>query len=244
MFRLLIMKLLDITLDTPQENLALDEALLEWSELQEQECLRFWESPEHFVVMGAGSPIKTDVNLDACIARNIPVLRRVSGGGTVLQGPGCFNYTLVLDRETRPDVDTIINTNDVVLQVIARSIAEATEANPDIKGVSDLATGGLKFGGSAQRRRKRFIMLHGTVLHGFDLQLISDLLGTPEKMPEYRANRSHESFLTNVKLDPVRLRQILLEQWNADSPLDDWPEERTKKLARTKYADQQWITSI
>src|SRR2546425_8598040 len=91
------MTLLDLTLPTPAENLACDEALLDAAESGSGgEVLRFWESPEYFVVVGYANKVATEVNVAACEARGIRVLRRCSGGGTVLQGEGCLNYTVIL----------------------------------------------------------------------------------------------------------------------------------------------------
>ena len=91
------MKYLDRTLRTPQENLAADEALLDWCEEESaDEILRFWEPRQHFVVLGYSNRTRTEVNLDSCKKLDVPVLRRCSGGGTVLQGPGCLNYALLL----------------------------------------------------------------------------------------------------------------------------------------------------
>src|ERR1039458_3609667 len=91
------MRHLDLTIPSPAENLACDEALLDWCESGTgAECLRFWESPEPFVVVGYANKVETEVNVAACEARKIPILRRCSGGGTVAQGPGCLNYALIL----------------------------------------------------------------------------------------------------------------------------------------------------
>jgi lipoate-protein ligase A len=106
-----LMHLLDLTLPTPAENLALEESLLQWGEQTGQECLRLWESPDYFVVLGAGSPSRTDVNVDACREAGVPILRRCSGGGTVVQGPGCLNYALVLDMERDAALKSISGTN-------------------------------------------------------------------------------------------------------------------------------------
>ena len=91
---------LDLTLPTPAENLACDEALLDACEAgRPGPVLRFWESPEYFVVVGYSNQIATEVNVDACRAAGVPILRRCTGGGTVVQGPGCLNYALILPIE-------------------------------------------------------------------------------------------------------------------------------------------------
>lgn len=242
------MNLLDLTLPSPAENLALEEALLTRAEETGEECLRLWESQQFFVVLGAGSPLWTDVNIDACRADNIAILRRCSGGGTVMQGPGCLNYTLVLDKKKRPELDSINGTTEFVLSGVARAIsavrANANYAAPEIRGYSDLVLGDLKFSGNAQRRRKRFVLFHGTILYNFDLDMIARCLGRPEKMPEYRSNRSHAAFLMNLELSAEELKRELARQFEASTPLETWPAEETAKLAVGRYADQKWICSI
>ena len=48
------------------------------------------------VVLGAAGVIREDVNEETCRQDAVPVGRRSSGGGTVLLGPGCCLYSLVL----------------------------------------------------------------------------------------------------------------------------------------------------
>ena len=94
------MTFLDLTLPAPAENLACDEALLDWFEEQGGDgVLRFWEPDNYFVVVGYGNHVAIEANVPACEADGVPVLRRCSGGGTVLQGPGCLNYSLILKIE-------------------------------------------------------------------------------------------------------------------------------------------------
>lgn len=194
------MRLLDLTLSTPADNLALDEALLDDAEHthpSDLQVLRFWESPTHFVVLGAGSKPELDVNLDACNRLSIPVLRRCSGGGTIVQGPGCLSYALILAKSRAPRLNSIHGTNEYVLEKICAALRTFA---PDIHfaGTSDLAIGDRKVSGNAQRRKKHFILFHGTILYAFDLALISSLLKHPPKEPDYRANRPHVDFIANV----------------------------------------------
>src|SRR2546425_2938209 len=111
------MTLLDLTLPTPAENLACDEALLDAAESGSGgEVLRFWESPEYFVVVGYANKVATEVNVAACEARGIPILRRCSGGGTVVQGPGCLNYALVLRITEESATRTISAANQFIME--------------------------------------------------------------------------------------------------------------------------------
>src|SRR5260370_39972389 len=93
------MKLCDLTLPSPEENLALDEALLELCESGAGDAvLRFWEPVTHFVVVGYANRAAAEVNLPCCRANHIPLLRRCTGGGTGVHSPRRLNYSLILRR--------------------------------------------------------------------------------------------------------------------------------------------------
>src|SRR5690606_6354105 len=108
---------LDLTLSTPAANLAADEALLEWCEtVGADEILRFWESPQHFVALGSTNRVEREVHRDIARARDIPILRRCSGGGTVLQGPGCLNYALILRVPETGALSSVTGANRFIMQ--------------------------------------------------------------------------------------------------------------------------------
>ena len=201
------MKLLDLTLPSPAENLACDEALLDAAEAGDGgEILRFWEPREHFVVVGYANKVATEVNVAACEARGIPILRRCSGGGTVVQGPGCLNYTLVLRITADGPLHNIGVANQFIMRQNRAAIAtlnpqplgaakrggDGSTLNVAIRGHTDLAIGERKFSGNSQRRRKLFLLFHGTFLLHFNLALVSELLPMPSKQPDYRESpRAH-----------------------------------------------------
>src|SRR5437762_2065530 len=81
--------------------------LLEAEAGQGGEVLRLWEWPELAVVVGAGCRLADDVNESACLADGVPILRRSSGGGTVLLGPGCLLFSLVLAYDRSPELREI-----------------------------------------------------------------------------------------------------------------------------------------
>ena len=235
------MDIVDVHCRTPEEHLACDEALLDvCEEMGGREALRFWESGAHFVVLGYSNAAKTEVHLNACREREIPVLRRCSGGGCVVQGPGCLNYSLILSTATRAAAATITGTTAEVLrrhrEALQPFVAEPIAAS----GQSDLTIGDRKFSGNAQRRKVRSVLFHGTVLYNFDLALIDVLLPLPSRQPQYRARRSHAAFLTNLRLDAHTLRRCIGDAWEADSEvtLDIGP--RIAELVRDRYSTAAW----
>ena len=97
------MHFLDLSLPTLEANLALDEALLlEADAGRGSEVLRFWEWPTPAVVLGSGCKLAEDVDEARCAADHVPIVRRSSGGGTVLLGAGCLCFSLVLAYERSP----------------------------------------------------------------------------------------------------------------------------------------------
>ena len=238
------MKLLDLTLPSPAENLACDEALLDWSEAGAgDEVLRFWVSHEHFVVVGYANQVRAEVNLAACQKRGISVYRRCSGGGTVLQGPGCLNYSLILKITDDNPSRNISHANQFIMerncQAVQSAIGNRSSAI-SVRGHTDLCLGDLKFSGNSQRRRKHFLLFHGTFLLDFDLPLMSEVLAMPSKQPQYRHNRSHDNFLTNLSLSAETIKRILKFTWNATEELKDPPWERIANLTNGKYSRTDW----
>ena len=243
------MKWLDLTLPSPAENLACDEALLDWCEKgQNDEVLRFWEAHDYFVVVGYANKIANEVNVAACEKRGIPILRRCSGGGTVLQGPGCLNYTLVLRITNSNPFRNISVTNQSIMQRNRAAIesffikAESGKRKAEIlvAGLTDLTIGGRKFSGNSQRRRENFLLFHGTFLLGFDLSLIGELLQMPSKQPDYRQSRDHGEFLANLKIPADQLKNTLIKVWNATGELSHFPEQELHRLAAEKYSTTKW----
>jgi lipoate-protein ligase A len=231
------MKVLDLTLPTPPENLACDEALLDAAEAgQSGEVLRFWESPEHFVVVGYANKVATEVNTAACEACGIPILRRCSGGGTVVQGPGCLNYALILRIAVGGPTRNISCANQYIMQRNRKAIDSAFQ----VRGHTDLAHGELKFSGNAQRRRKHFLLFHGTFLLEFDLGLVSKLLQMPSQQPDYRDGRGHEAFITNLDVTPNAIKAAMEVIWNANESAASPSQSAIQKLVDEKYSRSEW----
>jgi lipoate-protein ligase A len=133
------MKWCDVTFDTPAENLACDEALLDLCEREGVETLRFWESRQPFVVVGYGNRVASEVNVEACERRGIPILRRCSGGGTVVQGPGCLNYNLTLRIQEGGPRATVTGTNRFVMERNREALETLLCVDVSIQGHTDLA---------------------------------------------------------------------------------------------------------
>ena len=235
------MRLIDLTLPTAAENLALDEALLEEAEELDQagESLRLWQPLEPLVVIGRSSHIQEEVNLGLCGERGIPVFRRSSGGAAIIAGPGCLMYAVVLSYDRRPSLRSIDETHKFVLGTIAAGL-QSLAPGVSRQGTSDLALEGRKFSGNSVRCKRSHLLYHGTLLYDFPLPLIGQCLRTPPRQPEYRAGRPHDQFVRNLPCTQADLRRALCECWHAESPDDNWPRERAQRLVRDKFGRDEW----
>ena len=235
------MLLIDHSSPTPAENLALDEALLEACEAGELsgEILRFWASPEYFVVLGYTGKLQREVNIEACRDDGIPILRRCTGGGTVLQGPGCLNYSLIL-RIDGGSMAGISQTNSRVTEKNALALQKILGAKVDRRGDTDLAVAEVKVSGNAQKRKQKYLLFHGTFLLDFDLPLIAKYLQQPPTQPEYRAGRDHLDFVMNLRVSEELVKSALREAWDASEILQDAPFERMAQLVTAKYLRDEW----
>ena len=230
---------LDLTLDSPAGNLACDEALLDACEMGTgAEVLRFWQPEQCFVVVGYSNEVAREVNLAACRQAGVGVFRRCSGGGTVLQGRGCLNYALVLRIDRQPELESITGANRYIMERQRAAVAGLLGKPVEVKGCTDLAMGGLKFSGNAQRRKRRALIFHGTFLLHFDLGMMDRFLHPPSRQPDYREGRPHGRFLMNLNVAASALRDALREAWGAHTPLTEVPD--CQRLIEEKYARDDW----
>jgi lipoate-protein ligase A len=235
------MQFLDGALPTLAENLALEEALLlEADSGRGGEILRLWEWPEPAVVLGSGCRLAEDVDESACLADCVPILRRASGGGTVLLGMGCLCYSLVLSYDRSPALREIRSSYCYILARI-RDALSGIFSGIACAGTSDLAVNGRKFSGNSQQRKRRFLLHHGTLLYDFDLDQLSRYLRMPARQPDYRCRRDHAAFLMNLPADAAQLRECLRTAWAAGTESITWPSDLLRQLAAEKYDRLEWI---
>jgi lipoate-protein ligase A len=191
----------------PAQQLAGDWALFQAVETGAAKHLhRCWHSAVPVVVAGRHSILADDVIQDACRTDNVRVLRRFSGGGTVVLGPGCLNYAVALALVSRPRLADVGASFQLVLQTIASAL--------DLPGLlvaggTDLVFEGRKISGNAQRRGRRALIHHGTLLYDFDPRLATRYLKEPLRQPAHRAARRHTDFIGNLPLPADTLRARL-----------------------------------
>ena len=148
----------------PFYNQALEEYLFQ--NRTEQDIFLLWRNTPA-VIVGCYQNISQEVSLRRLKERGIPVVRRSSGGGTVYHDLGNVNYSLMKKR------NKILEYDDFLLPVITalRGLGIMAEKNR----CSDIAIGGKKISGSAQKVTGERVLHHGTLLYASDLSLLDEI---------------------------------------------------------------------
>ena len=111
-----------------------------------------------------------------------------------------------------------------------------------VQGHTDLTLDGVKFSGNAQRRKRFCLLFHGSFLLDFDLPLIAKTLKAPAQQPEYRAQRSHLDFLTNIGAHSDQVADALRKVWNGRTA--KFPESEIQplidRLMSERYSREDW----
>jgi len=252
---------LDVVLPSVEENLALDEALLEAAHagLLAGPVVRVWMAAAPAVVLGSSSRLDDEVDRAACRRAGVAIVRRPSGGLSVVLGPGCLMWTVVTPRHPADEaaamsIDAI---HAAMLDPLAAALREAGRRVVR-QGTSDLALAAgehsgacgaedrepRKVSGNALRVRRQGVLYHGTLLDAFDLDLVGRVLRHPPREPGYRAGRSHGAFLANLSLGRPRIEAAVRAAFGAEAPAADWPRGRVAALVRERYAAADWTERL
>lgn len=219
-------------------NIALDKLLVQAvSTGSVPEHVRLYNCTDEAVVLGISQNPAETVHLDATSADGIAVLKRFSGGGTVLAGYGSLMYSVVLRTGTGVPRHMVRQAYEYVFSPLITVFA-AWGIPVEFHPPSDLAVRTRKIAGNAQAQKRNAVLVHGCLLVNEDLNRIKRYLAHPPEEPVYRAGRQHSDFLCNLSefgLDHDRLTDILHTAW-ADTTMS-CPVEPGMITAAIKAAD-------
>lgn len=183
-------------------------------------------------------------------ASGVPVLRRHSGGGAVMIGPGAINYSFITYIKDMAGGETITGAMEAGLQPVLCAL-KTLGVGAHLAGLSDVVVSGTelrKIAGNAQARKRTSVVVHGTLLADPDWALLERVLAFPSRAPDYRAGRGHRAFLTSLKelgvpcgLDAFAqaLAGTLGTLERLDAPQADESAKASELLAE-KYSRAEW----
>ncbi|MCD4729892.1 MAG: lipoate--protein ligase family protein, partial [Bacteroidales bacterium] len=79
----------------PYFNIAAEEYLLK---NMDEDCFMLWQN-QHSIIVGKHQNTLAEINFGFVKENNIPVIRRISGGGTVFHDLGNLNFTFISSGE-------------------------------------------------------------------------------------------------------------------------------------------------
>ena len=211
-----IMEKLDAT---PEEQLGGDLQLFQHVEDGAADFgWRLWEADTAAVVLGRFGNAANEVFEARCQRDGVPIVRRCSGGGAVVVGRGCLNFAVVFSLAVHPELADVARSFSLVLHRIAGVL---TIKGLSIAGGTDLVVGGRKVSGNAQRRGRRALLHHGTLLYDFDPALAARYLREPRRQPAYRDHRPHADFMGCLRVPRERLTARLSEGLTSLAPMTE-----------------------
>jgi lipoate-protein ligase A len=150
-----------------------------------------WRNEPSIIIGKHQNPL-TEINFDYVKKHEIPVIRRISGGGTVYQDLGNLNYTFIVKgvkdklvdypRYTAPIAD-FLRTLGLTAKLINKS---------------DLVIDGMKISGNAEHVHKTKVLHHGTLLYSTSLEDIQEALKVHDQDKSVHSVRSRKSITTNI----------------------------------------------
>ena len=223
-------------------HLAAEEYLLK---RRKEDFIMIWQS-EKAVVVGKHQNAMAEINYSFIRENNIPVARRLSGGGTVFHGPGNLNFTFIMSAEKGRLVDFRKYLSPII------EFLDTLNIQAEYGTKNDLLINGLKISGNAEHVFKNRVLHHGTLLYDADLGLLNEsILVNPGKYTD-KAVQSNRSRVTNIK--PFlksdlsahefmnELFNYLLQQFEATRRYEFAEEDEImiNNLCKEKYTTWDW----
>jgi lipoate-protein ligase A len=189
-------RFLDCTLGNPFLNLALEEALFV---LLDVPVLRVWDN-QRSIVIGRAQLARTEVDVEGCRQKSVPVVRRFTAGGAVYNGPGNINWSFFVPSKSREAGGARVFDAKRVFSPFAATLAEALERcsaccryEPPNQIVNDLG----KVSGMAAYMASKGVICHGTLLLEADLEEVEALTKLQDIGADKRYVRSRHTRVAN-----------------------------------------------
>lgn len=225
----------------PTFNLAAEEWLLAHSS---DDIFMLWRN-RPAVIVGRNQNTLAEIDETFTRERDIPVVRRLSGGGAVFHDLGNINFTFITSGTTSEGLDFERFTKPIQQALLSMGVECV------FSGRNDLLIEGKKFSGNAQHFHKGRILHHGTLLFASDMTDLSGALRVdPEKYRD-KAVKSVRSRVTNISShlqEPMEVTDFIVALMrfvsdNADMDamaLSEAESESIEQLAQKRYRTWDW----
>jgi len=173
----------------PFMNLATDEYLLKHTD--EEYFIVGINDPS--VIIGKHQVAHRETETKFISQNNIPVIRRISGGGTVYHDRGNINFSFILTSSQGRQVDFRKYLEPVIDFLASENITAV------FGGKNDLMSNGFKISGNAEHIFRERILHHGTLLIHADIDNMRKSLRKDTSCYQTRAVQSNPSPVMNLR---------------------------------------------
>ncbi|KAK8584173.1 hypothetical protein V6N13_109559 [Hibiscus sabdariffa] len=176
------------------QQLHIEEQLLRTS--SENWCIINDGTNDPTIVMGVSGKPAELLEIESVLRDQVPVIRRFTGGGTVIVDPGTIFVTYICNKEAIPDLQPyprpIMSWSSSLYSKVFQGIGDFHLRE------NDYVFGNHKFGGNAQSITKTKWIHHTSFLWDFDVRNMA-YLKLPKRAPAYRSARGHLDFICRLK---------------------------------------------
>ncbi|MEA4981081.1 MAG: hypothetical protein VB066_00050 [Paludibacter sp.] len=153
-----------------------------------------WQPDKSYVVLGASNRPEDALYTERVMQDQLTVMKRPSGGQTVILTPGNLVIAAVFPHSLQPK-----NLFNEINASIIEAIEAAGIAGLSLRGISDIALGYKKILGSAMYRTRNKLLYHAVLNVGEPAATFEKYLRHPGKEPDYREGRKHSDFVTSLR---------------------------------------------
>jgi lipoate-protein ligase A len=226
----------------PYYNLAAEEYLLKSSLA---DTFMTWRN-EPSVIIGKHQNTIKEINLSFIEKNQLPVIRRITGGGTVYHDPGNINFSFIFTNRKENLIDFKEFTKPITL------FLQSLGLNASFEGKNNIVIDGLKVSGNSAHLFKNKVLFHGTLLFKADLESLNQSISGREDLFKDKAVGSiharvaniHDLLSEKVTIEEfIRLFQVFIFTFYDEVYFDQLlpgDEAEIKKLADEKYRTYQW----
>ncbi len=215
------------------------------------DTLRIYRFKPSAVTIGYFQRLHEVVNIEFARSHGIDVTRRFTGGGAVYHdSEGELTYSIALAiYEPLKDIQKSY-------EYICRGIVEALnvlDIKAEFRPINDVVVQEKKISGSAQARKQRALLQHGTLMYATNLDILAQVLKPPkEKLISKHIRDIRERITTisivlgrSISTDEVLKALIhgFRKALNAELYEDTYTEKelRLAEELESKYRDPKWI---
>lgn len=156
-----------------------------------------WQPDRYILVLGQSNKSENSLHYMQVIDDKIAVYKRLSGGETVILGPGTLVISVSFKTTKLRNPSIYFN---IINSSILRALKECGLDGTEMRGISDLAIDGKKILGSSIYRTTNKVLYHAVLNVSEDVSVIEKYIAHPLKEPDYRKGRSHAEFVTSLFL--------------------------------------------